>query len=154
MCVINIINECRDRLNDSRCVQHGTYTTTYWTRHKIVHELRLWALQKNDRINFEIEFRGAKSTTRTSGFGSNDLTWWMQPKYPPFQYTCLKRHEIKVVKLNLNQLYLQKVDSIPAYNPRRPCFRTTCDSTSIGPLKVLVLSWSLDEHLAIRKETK
>jgi hypothetical protein len=39
----------------------------------------------------------------------------------------------------------QNVDSIPAYKPSIPSVRTMCLTTSSGPLKVEVLSWSLCE---------
>ena len=40
-------------------------------------------------------------------------------------------------------VYLQNVDSMPAYSPNGPSFLTICLTTSIGPLNVLVLSCSL-----------
>ena len=44
------------------------------------------------------------------------------------------------------RVYLQNVDSMPAYSPNGPSFFTICLTTSIGPLNVLVLSCSLDIH--------
>ena len=49
--------------------------------------------------------------------------------------------------------HLQKVDSIPTYFPRRPSFRITCFTTSIGPLKALVFSWSLETIWQLKRET-
>ena len=63
----------KDGLDDIRCIQHGACKTTYSTRHEVVHELRLCALQENNTS--KIEFGGVQnSTERTSGFGSNVLT--------------------------------------------------------------------------------
>lgn len=142
---IIITNECRSRsLNDLRCIQRGTCKTTYGTRNEVVHELRLWALPEI------IKFRSSSGVKKPqNGHQVLEVTIWLDECSRNIHRSSIPVwSDIKErwqVELNLNQCtYLQNVDSIPAYNPRGPSFRITCFSTSIGPLNVLVLSWSLD----------
>lgn len=58
-----------------------------------------------------------------SALGNKLLIWKILPKYPPFQLTCL-----------------QKVASMPTYNPNGPDFPKVCLTTSRGPAKVDALS--------------
>ena len=46
-----------------RCIQYGACGTAYGTRHEVVHELRLWALQKFDKTHLDRVSGGVKHNT-------------------------------------------------------------------------------------------
>ena len=146
-----------------RGVDGSSDETTNRTRDQVVHQTRRVILyHESSPSNFPRVANGMDRPP-TFGFGSMALTWWMQPKYPPFHQKCLKTSEYRSKRGDNMDTHLHMVASIPAYKPMSatrasvitrsiaraldvpsgPSLFTTFLTTSIGPAYVLALSCNL-----------
>ncbi len=71
---------------DLRRVDRGTDETADRARSEVIQQARFVGLTQVLRIR-SVRREGE---AHTSGLGSNDRTWKMQPKYPPFHQRCLE----------------------------------------------------------------
>ena len=142
-----------------RGVDGSSDETTDRTRDQVVHQAcRVILYHESSQPNF-LRIANGMGRQPTFGFGSIALTWWMQPKYPPFHQKCLKTSEYRSKRGDNMDTHLHMVASIPAYKPAhktfprmyamaagefslpsRPSLLTTCFTTSIGPANLLALS--------------
>ena len=105
-----------------RGVDGSSDETTNRTRDQVVHQTRRVILYHESSPSNFPRIANGMDRPPTFGFGSMALTWWMQPKYPPFHQKCLKTSEYRSKRGDNTDTHLHMVASIPAYKPANKTF--------------------------------
>ena len=105
-----------------RGVDGSSDETNNRTCHQVVHQARRVILYHESGLSNFSRIANGTSEPSTFGFGSIALTWWMQPKYPPFHQKCLKTSEYRSKRGDNTDTHLHMVASIPAYKPANKTF--------------------------------